>query len=138
MTWASDMQAVHDEAAGLVEIILVEQGAVPAILAAALLGEADARRIMLLVRDTLRSIGAAPAALPALCLCCPRPVRDGRFMLAIAQPAREGAEHAIGVAICEACAPDATVARPKVMAGLRGLWPNLRAIQDQQHAAGHA
>ena len=128
MSWAEDIQQVQDEAAGLLELMVVQPDDVRRLIALAEAGDPDADRQLQMVSGALMRIQRAPRAAPALCGTCPRPLRNGKFSIVIASPAREGFSHALTLAICHRCGTShAAVERAAVIA-LRRIWPESRQV----------
>lgn len=137
-TWAENIQAVHEEAAELMQLDIVHQSQVPEMAFAALAGDRDALRLLQQIAQFLAQVERAPRRNPALCVSCPRPLRKGRFLCGVATPARDDAQQGLGIGICEHCASDAETARPKVMAAMRRTWPSAETVDITHPAGGRA
>ena len=138
MTWAEQMQAVSAEAGGVMEVSMVGREEWPHLHAAALQGDRTAGVILVAIADTITRVARAPRRRPMLCLCCPRSLRGSRFLCGVLLPSRPEPTSGIGVAVCHHCARTADEAMPKVLEALKRTWLDLRAVQLDQHAAGHA
>lgn len=133
------IRRVSEEAAGLLEIQAVMPGNVPELLGAALLGDPEAARLAGLVCDALRRIERAPKGKGMLCVSCPRTLRRRRFALVFAVPRRDAPHEGVSLAVCDRCGPDHAAVMDKAGAGLRKLWPDLRALPGPVHSVtGHA
>ena len=76
MNLESCIKQIHTEAAGVLDLFVFSPEQIDELLAAALLGgDAAARRLVKLVLAAGGRISSAPRKQPALCMCCPRPVR---------------------------------------------------------------
>jgi hypothetical protein len=136
--WESGIRAVHAESGGLLQIHVFAPGDVGALLADALMGDATAGRLFRAINNSIKQIGAAPRRKPVLCLCCPRAIRlRDQFSIVVTVPHHEAPTRALGSALCQRCTVAPEPLMPRVVTGLRRIWPEVRAI-DHIHAAGHA
>lgn len=128
--WRRGMQDVHRDAAGAIEITVVQQQDMLAITTAMLEGDYRAAQLFDLAAQTLAHIKQAPARSATLCACCPRPIRsNSRFSLVMAIPARDSPRVAMTIAVCDACATGVLAVQAKAIEALRTVWPDLRAMQ---------
>jgi hypothetical protein len=135
----SDLQALHAEAGGLLQICMVASTDVPELLLSALSGNRDAKRLLSVMSDTLAHIQKAPKKQPALCVACPRAQRKGRFMLAIALPACDDPTNGLGFGVCDGCSGGKIgQAEAKAVDGLRAIWPDLRPVRITDPVGGRA
>jgi hypothetical protein len=94
----------------------------------AILGSASARRLIRPVANAAARILSAPHKLPALCLCCPRPVR-GRAAVCLVMPYRDDATVGIGSGLCTRCSVlSSEVLNARILAAVRRIWPDARTI----------
>jgi hypothetical protein len=134
-TFAASMTRLHNESGGYVEIATVRPVDVPSIVASALAGDAEARRLLVAVNEGIRHIRSAPRRKPALCVCCPRPLRAGQqFSVVVVVPVREAPEQLLALGVCARCATTTDEITAKAIQGLRRLWPALRPLPQGGHA----
>ena len=138
MTWAEQLQAIQAEAGGVLEVSLVSRGEWPRLVAASMQGDHTATLILSAVADTICQVASAPRRKPMLCLTCPRSLRRAKFTCGVILPSRPDPTGGLGLAICDHCAASATDAMPMVLEALKRRWPDMRTVQLDQHAAGHA
>lgn len=132
------LHRIHDEAGGVVELVVVRQVDALDLLADAMGGDTKAAGLLQATNQALGRIAAAPRHLPMLCSACPRPLKPGRFAIVLALPAKSGPANAIGLAVCQHCASSVDDIRAKATIGLRRIWPNLRAVTVTHPAGGEA
>lgn len=137
-SWVDGVQRIHDEAHGLLTMDVVRQGDVPGLIGAAMAGDADAARLVVLVNDCVTRIQSAPAKHPMECARCAKPLRAGRFAIVIASASRDDARQGLGMAICQRCGPSPGAIQAAAVQALRLIWPDGRAIDITHLAAGHA
>lgn len=139
MTWASQMQALNDNAEGVLELHVVRPKDGAMLLIQAFGGDRESQRLLGWVRHVLRQVAAAPRRKPMLCASCPRPLRerDG-FAVVIAVPGGINPEHCLTMGVCARCATAPDLIREKVLGSLRKLWPDLRPFEITHNEAGHA
>jgi len=74
---------------------------------------------------------------PAICLTCPRAVRDSEAVLAILIPASDNASTALASAICDRCsAADDAALIGRASAAYEAVFPSLRCVGPITHPAG--
>jgi hypothetical protein len=134
--WRNGIEAVQREAGGVLSLAIIRARDMPALLAAAMLGNAEAALLAQCVYSTLRGFRRAPRNRPMLCACCPRPVPTTAFALVVADPGTEGKTLGLTLAICEHCATTDDGIQAKAVAALQTIWPQLRRVTV--HTAGHA
>lgn len=127
--WADAIRRVHDQAAGILHVVVIERDDVPGLLARAMLGDAEATRLAHVLTRALERIAGAPRRRPAMCACCPRPLKDGRFSIAVALPARDDATQGLALAVCRDCATGRVAVEAAATKALRCLWPAARPIR---------
>lgn len=135
--WAEGVRRVHDQAAGVVRLLVILPADLPALLAGAVVGDPEARKLATCVSHAKRGIERAPRKRPMLCGSCPRPLLGGRYSIVCAIPNRADASEALTLGICFKCGNDeGTIARAAARA-LTDLWPDAR-ILDQHPSEGRA
>jgi hypothetical protein len=123
------LAAVHAEAGGLLRVWRFAPSDGVRLLAAAAAGDAWSYGMLTAISDCVRHITAAPKRRPTLCLACPAPIRTApgaTFIVTV--PEITAPRHAIGSAICRACAGRNDLDQ-RVLVALRGIWPDLRTIE---------
>jgi hypothetical protein len=137
-SWVDGLRAVQTESGGVMRMFLVELADQDAILSAAMEGDRNAGHLLQLVGQALFQIEDAPRRKPALCLCCPRPIRKIKdaAVFCFILPDVASPEHRIGTAVCEKCAIHADLLERATIA-FRRLWPDLRTV-DISAEVGHA
>ena len=136
--WRDGMQAVHDEAAGVLSVEVVQMPDLPRIRGAALAGNADAQRVLQVVRHALQGIVEAPRRKPMLCGHCPRPLAGGRFSIVAAFPSRDDASRGLALAICDGCGGTRDQVMEKAVLALRRIWPDGRQVAVTDPQGGRA
>ena len=137
-TRAERMEAIHGEAAGLMHLDVVLRDDMPAMVAAAAHGDAEAAELFQRVNAALLDILSAPEGNPKLCASCPQPLADGRYSLAFATPACDDPSNALALAVCHDCAADREDVRTRAVEALRRLWPDARPVTITHPDGGHA
>ncbi len=122
------VQRVNDEAGGLLTLQVIQRQDMPAIIADAICGSAEAAQLMRLTNQVLANIQGAPRQKPMLCGCCPRALRGGRYAIIIARPACDDPTQGLSLAICRKCGPDFDAIQAKAAVALARIWPNLRRV----------
>ncbi len=137
--WHDGMQQAHAEAAGIFDVFVIGPESGPELLAAAILGDAHAAALLRAVTHAARQIDAAPRRKPALCLCCPRPIRDAAgTVFVVAEPHTDDASTAIGAALCGRCAAHSDLTAKVVDGFRRHLWPDARPVRVTHPEGGRA
>ncbi len=133
------VEAVTQQAAGALEIIVVMQHEIPEAIVTALAGDPAVMQVAQMIMQALAGIKHAPRHSPMLCACCPQPLRiNGRFSLAMALPACDAPVQALGLAICGKCATEPSAVQVRAIEALRKIWPTLRMGRITHPAGGHA
>lgn len=140
------MQDLHDginklnhEAGGLFRCEIIKPEDVGPLTFAALGGNPDAIPRLCAVLDSEAKIKAMSRKQPAVCLCCPRSVRDPQATLAILIAASGQPSVAIASAVCNRCsAVDAEILLSRVAAAYQSVWPSLRSVEVSHPEGGHA
>jgi hypothetical protein len=137
--WRRGVERIHDEAAGALEVFIIQPQSMPDLLLAAFSGDRRAAAIAVAVVDAVADIGkAAKTATPKLCGSCPAELTHNRYALVIAAPDRDDPTTAIAMGICQACGTTEAGIREKAMIGFRGIWPDLRPITVTHQTGGRA
>jgi hypothetical protein len=136
--WRSGIKTVHQHAAGLLEIIIVQPAEMLELLIGSLCGDPRATAIARAASAAVGGImSAATSSDPKLCLTCPRELRDTNCTVVLAVPHRADPTTAMGSAICPRCAAtDDLIGKASV--ALRGIWPSLRPVSVTHPDGGRA
>jgi hypothetical protein len=127
--WTRDVKLVHQEAGDVIQIFLLSPRDCVRIAVAAAAGNSYCVALLHAATDFLHKIATAPKSRPALCLCCPRPIRAATDVLVcLAVPGVKNPRHAIGAGVCRHCATSGDL-NTKVATAFRNIWPDLRAIE---------
>lgn len=136
--WAQGIREASDEAAGVMDLLIVRPCELMDMLTAAMFDDHSARLSSLVTR-TILSVYEAPAASPVQCLsCCQSVGHQDAFSVVLAIPHRDAPSKAVTSVMCPACGVEQDTIRDKAIAAFRDIWPNARAIDLPQHAGGHA
>lgn len=128
-SWADGVRAVHEEAAGVLTLLVIRQSEAVDLMTEAIQGDAEAARLLTLIAHTSKRIDVARRTrAPMLCVSCPRPLLDNKFAFVVAGPAGGDAVNHIAVAVCKKCGRTREDITRKATAGLKRLWPDLRPI----------
>lgn len=137
-TWADGIRAVHEEAAGVLTLLVIRQSDAIDLMAEAIQGDVEAARLMALIAQTSKRIDVAKRTKsPMLCMSCPRPLLNNKFAFVVAGPAGCNAVNHVAVAVCRKCGRTREDITRKAAFGLKKLWPDLRPISVHP-TAGHA
>ena len=131
-------QRINDQASGLlvVEAVLLED--MPGLFIEALAGNANALRVLRMVRQSVDRIERAPKNARMLCASCPRSLRQGRYIVAAAFPSCDDPAEGMAMAVCDRCASTREQAVERATFGLRRVWPDLRPIAVTHPEGGKA
>ncbi len=132
------VQRVNDEAGGLLTVQVIQQDDMPAMIADALGGSAEAVQLLRLTNQVLANIQGASRRKPMLCGCCPRALRGGRYAIIIARPACDDPTEGLSLAICRKCGPTYGAIQATAAVALRRIWPDLRPIMVTHPGGGRA
>lgn len=136
--WADGVRAVHQEASGVLSLVVVQPGEVAAVAADAIAGYPEAGRLVKALAQAARGIEAASGTRrPMLCASCPRPLRLGRLAFAVVLPACDDPTNLMVLAVCRRCATAREDVERKAKHALTRLWPDLRKL-DVHPIAGRA
>jgi hypothetical protein len=136
--WAAGIRQVHEESCGLLSLRFVSADHALDLIAASLGGDQEATQLMATVTRVLARIGSMPKRTPALCGCCPRPLRRTGYIVCLAVPERTDPENCVGFGICARCSSDKTKLDEKAVGALSKLFPAVRSIPLPVGAGGHA
>lgn len=124
----ADIGALHDDAAGVLKLILLTAEDAAELIAAAAAGDARAGSYLRAVDTFQRQIDRQGQ----LCLTCDRQLAAGRLLIALVVPGRDDPARCLAVGVCETCVAmqsDRGAVEAAVAAALRKLlWPDLRRI----------
>jgi hypothetical protein len=119
---------IQNDAGGLLRIYFFDAREGARLLVGAAAGDQWSRGMMSAINDCGHHIETAPASAPALCLTCPRPLRElPGLVFCVTVPEVTRPHHALGSAVCRRCAALPHLEK-RAMAALRAVWPDLREI----------
>lgn len=129
--WRAGIQSINDEAAGMVDVSIVDAVTWAELLAHALMGDRGSEAVLQAVIQAGARVKQAPRRQPTLCLCCPRAVKrvSANTVFGVAMPAISNPTGAIGFVFCDRCAADRDALPTKAVQGLRRIWPKLRQVE---------
>jgi hypothetical protein len=138
--WRDGIQAVNDQAAGLLDVDIVDAACGADLLSRAAQGDKAAAALFLAVTQAAARIKQAPRHKPTLCMCCPRAIKrlTAETVFGVATPAVANPTGAIGFVFCTRCSADRTTLAAKAAEGLRRIWPDLRPIEITHPIGGRA
>jgi hypothetical protein len=138
--WRDGIQAVNDEASGVLDISIIDALAGAELLTNAVLGDREAASLLLAITQAAARIKQAPRRSPSLCICCPRAVKrlSSATVFGVAVPATANPGSAIGFVFCDRCAGDRDTLAAKAAEGLRRIWPDLRPVAITHPEGGRA
>ena len=137
--WAAGIGAVAVEAAGRLDISIIRPTDAGPLILAALAGDRDAQRLLTATQDVARRVRTAGRGADAvMCGCCDNLLIDTAHSVVVAAPYRDDPARCIVMGICVQCATDDVAIKRKTFQALRRIFPDGRAVQLQQHAAGRA
>ena len=70
------------------------------LIAATLLGDTEAMRLLDAINGLCDDIQRAPKSAPILCVACPRPLNGSSYSFALAMPKRDDPRRMIGMGVC--------------------------------------
>ncbi len=132
------VQRVNDEAGGMLTVQVIQQNDMPAMIAGAFGGSAEAMQLLRLTNQVLANIQGAPRRKPMLCGSCPRALHGGQYAVIIARPACDDPTQGLSLAICRKCGPDFDAIQVKAAVALARIWPNARPVTVTHPAGGRA
>ena len=138
MSLAEEMQAVADEAGGILDVALVRLSDLDDLLARTLLGSLTAARLLMGAVDTMTIIDKAPKRNPMLCACCPRKLPGPGYTVALAIPLKEDPQNHIAFAICHRCGTSYEELRPRIAEALRRMFPYVQPFTITHSEGGRA
>jgi len=138
--WLNGIQAINDEAAGMLDVNIIDATAGVEMIFDAAIGDVEAATLMRAVYQAAARIKKAPRRAPALCLCCPRAVRrlTPATIFGVARPAIAKPSNALAFAFCDKCSADRGNRAAKAATGLRRIWPDLRTVEVTHPEGGRA
>jgi hypothetical protein len=132
------LAALNRESGGCVTLEIFRRADMARVFAAAAAGDDEASRALTALDGALAQIQDAPPHRAALCACCPRVLREGRYAFGLVLPARDDPTGALALAICDDCGTSRTEIMAKAAEALRRIWPDLRQIPAPHGPCGHA
>ncbi len=137
--WRNGLEAVHEEARGLLALHVVRPEDMLELLFASLTGEPYSAAIASAVTRAVADItSAAASGTPKLCGSCPKEIRDSAYSVVLEVPECDDPTTSIGMVICTTCATTEAGIREKATVALRGIWPDLRPITVTHASGGRA
>jgi hypothetical protein len=129
--WAEAIGGIQREAAGLLDVSIVDARSGVELIADAIRGDREAAEVLQAVRQAAQRVREAPRRKPALCIYCPRAVKriTAETVFGIAIPATANPTRALGFVFCAKCAADRGALAAKAVDGLKRIWPDLRTIE---------
>lgn len=137
VTLEEGVNALHQEAGGLLGVEVIRHGDAMALILASAAGDARASLLLRALGETLEKIRTAPRRSTMLCASCSRPLSDGKFAVVVAMPEIDHPAHGLTLAVCTRCATTIPAITEKAATTLREIWPDLRRISISS-TAGHA
>lgn len=135
--WEEGIRAFDEESGGLMSLVVIDPSEAVALVAAALIGDPTAGRLVTAMRQTIRHIERAPRKAPALCLTCPVSLHR-KFLVCLGVPEKTGPENCIGAGVCLKCAADRAALLPKIVEAFRAIWPSGRVVSVTHPEGGRA
>jgi hypothetical protein len=138
--WLDGIQAINDEAAGMLDINIIDAAAGLEMLLDAALGNVEAATLMRAVHQAAARIKNAPRNAPAFCLCCPRSVRriNSATIFGVARPSTAKPSNALAFVFCDRCSADRGNLAARAATGLRRIWPDLKPVTVTHPEGGRA
>jgi hypothetical protein len=138
--WLNGIHAINDEAAGMLDVNIIDADAGLEMIFEAALGNSEAATLMRAVSQAAARIKQAPRRAPTLCLCCPRAIKrlTPTTVFGVARPAIARPSNALAFAFCDRCSADRGNLAAKAAIGLQRIWPDLRAIEVTHPEGGRA
>jgi hypothetical protein len=137
--WAANMQALHREAGGALQLWPILLTDVPPMMAEARRGNADALRLLLIVNDVLVHMANAALGQGPICAACSGELHASDFAFVVATPAGHPlAERALAMVICGRCGTDRKTVRAAGVRAPKAPGPmRARLTSRSQTEAGH-
>lgn len=140
LEWRVGIEQVQEEARGLLDVTIIDAVTGSELLASAVMGDSEATALLQAVTQAAARIKQAPPRTPALCMCCPRPVKrvTAATVFGVAVPASPNPSGAVGFVFCDRCGADRASLLTKAAEGLRRIWPDLRCVEITHPEGGRA
>lgn len=136
-TFADGVAQLNRESGGLLRVEIIRPQDVFALACAVFSGDGRALARLTAVLESSERIRRMARESPALCLCCPRSIRDPQATLAILAPENDAATVRICSAICAKCSDGTTdEVLARAAAAYQKTWPGLRTVGPVTHPAG--
>jgi len=125
--FTAGLRAINVEAAGSLDVLIVDAADAPRLFLEALSGSRVVCALLRVARRLARKVASAKDERP-LCLICPAELH-AMFGVRIGIAVPHRADPTVGVAfvLCPACAAAGDVDY-RVLTGLRGIWPDARRL----------
>ena len=137
--WARGIMDVENEAAGVMEIVVILPLELPLLLIEADFGGVEARRLARLALKAILTVHEAPSSRPILCVSCQRPMRRAHaFSVVLAVPRRPDPARCVQAVMCASCGTEVEQIEAKAIEAMRSLWPDARPIEITPNRVGHA
>jgi hypothetical protein len=137
-TFAEGVAQLNRESGGLLRVEIIRPQDVFALSCAVFSGDGRALARLTAALESSERIRRMARKSPAICLTCPRAVRDPQATLAILAPENDAATVTICSAICARCSTgSASEVLKRAATAYTTIWPNLRCVEIT-HPAGHA
>lgn len=139
-TWQMGVQSIHEEAAGVLDVNLIDASVGADLFISAALGNCESTALLAAIRKAAECVRSAPRRKPALCVSCPRSIRriTPTTVFGVARPAVPTPTGALAFAFCDRCSADPSTLAVKATEGLRRIWPDLRPIKITDPFGGRA
>ena len=135
----SGVKKVHQQAAGMLQIYVVQPMSILKMLIAAYEGRKYDSAVAEIAVTAIKEIDrASKTSEPPLCGACENLLVNGRYSLVIAIPSCDDPKDTIVFGICAQCATTDAEVRVKAADALRHIWPDLRQIEITHPNGGTA
>jgi hypothetical protein len=138
--WRDGVQSINDEAAGMLDVDIIDAAYGATLLVRALRGDRESAALLLAVTQAAALIKRAPRRNPVLCICCPRSVKrlSDATVFGVATPSIANPTGALGFIFCDRCGADRATLAAKAADGLKRIWPDLRPVVVTHPEGGRA
>ena len=133
--WAEGITEFAMESGGMLDVVVVCPPDILALFEAALADDPKAVRLTHAVASLIERVEGAEAV---LCGSCDANLADTAFSAVIAAPSRDDPARGIALGVCAECASEPDAILRKAVTALRHVFPGIRRVEMQGHAAGHA
>jgi hypothetical protein len=133
--WTEGLSRILTESGGALAVMIVRPPDAPALFEAAQAGDREAARMARAVAAFVERVNGAE---PTLCATCDADLADTPFSVAVVLPSCDDPTKGVAVGVCAECASGRDAILGKAIEALRQVLPDIRHIEMQGHAAGHA